>query len=388
MDDNTAQQPQETPPAPVISPPTGPKVDPERDRQLEEVEKFLGEIAGQGYQMAIHRVEPRWCGGYLDTWEVSEPLSMSEIRDEYGGRKFRLRLFNQHGGFLKQFTIRIDEIPRRHGEAIRPPPPPPPTPAAAPYVPPRKEGPDANEIIMRELFNMVRAQNEQIAGLFMRLATPPPAAAAVPTLPAQNPIDFIKQIQGTIGVFREAASEFGSQDNGEGQGPQMMMKFLEMLDKKGGQQPQQQQAPQQQQQQRQQQPRRGPPGPIGPPQYAQQPQPYTAPPTRPEAEPTTRNENNQAQQAAPQAAPHPTPNPDQGGEPYEEPQPPDDLEDVPIEEDLIDLGPEESGLAVAAALQKWHPTQQKTFLDAVLNQDTLDALAAYGGQSPSDGEQR
>ncbi len=355
-----SENPVENPPIETLTPRE--KQEQERAVQLAEVEQFLAEVAGQGYQLAIHRVEPRWCAGYLDTWELGEPLSMSAIRDEYGGKRFRLRVFGEGGGYLKSFTIRIDAAPLRDGVPVVPGPPPAPPAPVAPLPPPPKE-----DHFIGEIFKMMREQNQQITALFGRLATPAPVIASAP--PA-NPLDAIKQIAGAVQVLREAAGEFAVP--AEDTSSMMMMKFMEMLNSKQQADAKRALPPAKTRQRPQPGPRRGPPGPMAPPDKQQ---PQDAAETLPEPIPNL----------APAAHLEPVPNPQ---------EPPilesDPDEEVPLEEDMIAVGPEESGRAVQAALEGWSPSEQKKFLETVLGQevpvDSMEALVAQskdGGQDPN-----
>lgn len=87
--------------------------------QIDEIEDLLEELPAN-YKVTVDRVEPDWCAGYCGKFFVSTAtrVSLEDIKRRFGGRVFRVKIFNESGQLSKQRLISIDEMPRREGKPI------------------------------------------------------------------------------------------------------------------------------------------------------------------------------------------------------------------------------------------------------------------------------
>lgn len=94
------------------------KIDP---TDQNEIEDLLAQLPSD-YRVMIDRIEPEYCHGYLGKFFIGAGtgVSMDEIKRRWGGRVFKLRIFDEKGKLAKTRTISIDEQPRREGKLIRP----------------------------------------------------------------------------------------------------------------------------------------------------------------------------------------------------------------------------------------------------------------------------
>lgn len=86
--------------------------------EKEELEAIMANLGGKGYQLVIHRTAPAWCGGYLDTLPMDEPITLADIRDSYGGKRFQLKVQKPEGGYLLTRSIRIAGEPKVDGKFV------------------------------------------------------------------------------------------------------------------------------------------------------------------------------------------------------------------------------------------------------------------------------
>jgi len=86
----------------------------------QDVLDFCAGEYGNGQQLSITRLAPHWCAGYLDTLPLDAPVSLAEIRDNWGGKRFQLRVLDSHGRYVKAYNVRIDGPPKRNGRLVTP----------------------------------------------------------------------------------------------------------------------------------------------------------------------------------------------------------------------------------------------------------------------------
>lgn len=176
-----------------------------------EVETILANLGGKGYQCHISRTSPGWCAGFLDTWPMDEAISLSDIRDAYGGRRFQLRVQRPDGSFHTQRSIRIAAEPKVDGQLVPPggkyekggqvvvnPPPQPPD-----QVTPILEALQAQQAANQELMiKMIEQKQTQ-----------------------SDPIEQMGSIMKVMMSMREMTDEMGSQD-GLGQLTGLFAEFM------------------------------------------------------------------------------------------------------------------------------------------------------------------
>lgn len=86
--------------------------------ELADLEKFLGEIGGSGWKLALYRRSPAWCRGYVESFDLDSPISMAEIRDAYGGSRYEARILDDRGMHRKTRYLTIADVPRMRGEPL------------------------------------------------------------------------------------------------------------------------------------------------------------------------------------------------------------------------------------------------------------------------------
>jgi len=161
--------------APVAVRVAGPVAGPEDVPQ--DVLDFCAGEYGNGQQLSITRLAPHWCAGYLDTLPLDAPVSLAEIRDNWGGKRFQLRVLDSHGRYVKAYNVRIDGPPKRNGRLVTPemeyefkqg------NPAAIQHFTPTPipDGPNPTKELLEFFKAQTAAQQALINDLFLRAVTP------------------------------------------------------------------------------------------------------------------------------------------------------------------------------------------------------------------------
>lgn len=337
----------------------------ERARDDAEIEHILDGFAGKGYMVSIHRMQPRWCQGFLDTWPLEEAISLQDIRQEFGGRRFSLKVKRSDGSYVKTLPVWIDDEPKRDGRPIR---------LAS------QEFADRNTPILAsggapqttEILRYMQASNDRTLKLLGDMLTAQKNAppGTMPDIPGQlaamsSMLDFFSKMQERIGSG-------GGLGGGEQSG--MAQMFMEMMRDKFASD-------------RAESTRARPPAKALPPRRRPTPQPLApdyAPQHRAAAPPAgmygtgtpppwVKDPDAPAPLANPGAPPAPAPAP--------APQEEDPEEYEPNEEDtaadLVDLGPDRAGLAIASYLNSVDAATAKATIEAVMGQPVdLDKIAA------------
>jgi len=96
----------------------------ETDSQIEDryekARKMLGGLPFGGH-IDVIRTKPNYCKGYLDRIDASEdePVSLEDLRDEYGGKTLLLRAYDKANKYLGATTIHFQEPPKKDGKPLR-----------------------------------------------------------------------------------------------------------------------------------------------------------------------------------------------------------------------------------------------------------------------------
>jgi len=66
-----------------------------------------------GYSVAIHRIRPSWCAGFLERVEISDEdsIDLTYIVDTWGGASFNLRVCDEHGIYRGGAAINCASYP-------------------------------------------------------------------------------------------------------------------------------------------------------------------------------------------------------------------------------------------------------------------------------------
>lgn len=197
------------------------------------IDSFLSGF-GRGFQVSIVRTAPVWCAGYLATLPMDHGITLSEIRESYGGRRFQLRILTDGGKYVTMRTVLISDVPRDEGRPIasldkrtddaKPNPAPPASPAGF--------GELAG--VLRDLLASQQAASERQAAMIERLIAQP--AAQVQAAIA-SPLEQIQQLGDIVAAVRELSPQIAPAAEGGG-GEDVMLKLAGKLiekwtDKKG-----------------------------------------------------------------------------------------------------------------------------------------------------------
>lgn len=195
---------------------------PEKAGDSAAIDSFLAGF-GRGFQVQIVRTAPLWCAGFVATLPLDHGISLAEIRESYGGRRFQLRIIKETGGYVAQRTVLISDVPRDNGRAIteldRSP---------EPKAPPAPSGLGELAGVLRDLLAGQQQQAARQAALFERLILTPPAQQVAQL----GALDQIRELGGVIQAVRDltpAVAE-GAEDGGMGS----MAKLAESLISKMG----------------------------------------------------------------------------------------------------------------------------------------------------------
>jgi hypothetical protein len=76
-----------------------------------------------GWSLQIKRLRPTWCEGWCDTVEFDpeEPIDLEYIRDNWGGSRFKLQVFDELHQYKASWRVSIDAPPRRNGRLLEDP---------------------------------------------------------------------------------------------------------------------------------------------------------------------------------------------------------------------------------------------------------------------------
>lgn len=107
----------------IPSPPKEPIMDAAEER-LSKLEKLLRDVH-PSWQIAIYRVQPGWCKGYLETIEISEdgePIDLDYLVRIWGGEKLRVRVKDQKNNYVGGCDIPLHSYePKKWGKLLKAP---------------------------------------------------------------------------------------------------------------------------------------------------------------------------------------------------------------------------------------------------------------------------
>ena len=85
-------------------------------QSIAELEELFG-LMSTGWRVAVERLDPDWCSGHQGSYDydVDEAPTIDWLKEKFGGRKFRARVYDQNNKYKGQRTIKIDDYPRRNG---------------------------------------------------------------------------------------------------------------------------------------------------------------------------------------------------------------------------------------------------------------------------------
>jgi len=185
--------------------------------------------------VSIVRTAPVWCAGYLTTLPMDHGITLNEIRESYGGRRFQLRILTDQGRYVAMRTVLISDVPRDDGKPI------------ASLERGANDAPRANPApapasgfgelagVLRDLLAAQQSASDRQAEMLERLIMAPASQAQAAIA---SPLAQIQQLGEMIQAVRELAPaiapavEGGAEGGGTGEA--LMMKFAEKLIGKWG----------------------------------------------------------------------------------------------------------------------------------------------------------
>jgi len=204
---------------------------PEHADDAAAIDGFLSGY-GRGFQVAIVRTAPVWCAGYLTTLPMDHGITLSEIRESFGGRRFQLRILTDQGRFVKMRSVLISDVPRDDGRPIAS------LDRGTPETPRANPAPAASGFgelagVLRDLLASQQAASNRQAEMLERLIMQPAAQAQAAIA---SPLEQIQQLGAMIQAVREItpAIAAGAEGAEGGTGEALMMKLGEKLISKWG----------------------------------------------------------------------------------------------------------------------------------------------------------
>jgi hypothetical protein len=194
------------------------------------IDSFLSGY-GRGFQVSIVRTAPVWCAGYLTTLPMDHGITLNEIRESFGGRRFQLRILTDQGRYVAMRTVLIADVPRDNGKPIGN------MDRAEPEAPPRANPSPSGfgELagVFRDLLASQQAASDRQAALLERFIGQPVAQAQAAIL---SPLAQIQQLGEVIAAVRELAPAVVAETpaGGAANGEALMMKLAEKLITKWG----------------------------------------------------------------------------------------------------------------------------------------------------------
>lgn len=198
------------------------------------IDSFLSGY-GRGFQVSIVRTAPVWCAGYLTTLPMDHGITLNEIRESYGGRRFQLRILTDSGKYVAMRTVLISDVPRDDGKPIAT------LDRGTAEIVKANPAPAASGFgelagVLRDLMASQQAASERQHDMLERLISNP--AAQVQAAIA-SPLQQIKELGEVIAAVRDmtpaaAPSAEGGGGLLGGGGDDLMMKLAEKLITKWG----------------------------------------------------------------------------------------------------------------------------------------------------------
>lgn len=314
------QPPQTEPPIPLLP---------------EDIEESLADFAGKGFKVMLHRSAPLHCSGFLETYPLDQPLTLEAIKESWGGRDFILKIKNPQGKIVQIRTVKIADVPRVEGIPLS---------KHIEYADGGrtvKNDPQTKmiEVMQAQLQQSQTAHNDLLNRMMEQTVNHAQQLRDADREDRSNaaeqssPMDTMKE---TFELFQEMKNftdkhaPQGEGGNGE-QGidyMQLAKMFMDQMDERKSQVAE-----------------------------ASKPRALALPGT-------TQQTPAQAPAAIATVEPHATPEPPQTATatpaPADEPE-----EEIPLEEELADLGPEDAAKVVAATLDRFSPEEQQTAMNAL-----------------------
>jgi len=317
--------------------PQSPPIDLFDEQDANDIQAFLADFAGAGSKASLYRKTPLNCSGFLESYPLDSALNIESIKEAWGGRDFLLRILDQHGRVIGTRSFKISDVPRVDGVPL------------SAHIEYKRGGHvvkhDPNTEVIQNMQSQLEAANRRNNELMLQMMkqqtdhTAAMIAAAADKSGSQA--DPMETMRATFSLFNEmkaftdehSPEGGGADDNGINFGEMWQMFKGELEERK---------------------------------KIRDEPRPPlklpggTATKTQPKAE-------HNPPAAASSAEPDPLNLADnQGGEDFED--------EIPLDQELADLGPEEAAAVVAAAMNRFSPAEQKAAIDAMMKAEnqTLD----------------
>lgn len=100
-----------------------PRIDPQSSPDVGDKDVRFAQLMSlchDGWLVSVKRLDPTWCSGWCDDYEMDgeEPLTLRRLEHDWGGNKFKIWVRDDHGRSRGIVTVRINGTPKRHGIPI------------------------------------------------------------------------------------------------------------------------------------------------------------------------------------------------------------------------------------------------------------------------------
>lgn len=187
--------------------------------QADRLQKLLSSVQ-QGWKIHIHREQPSWCRGTLETLEVydtSEPIDTGYLIRTWGGHRLYIKVHGDGGKWIGGGSISLFSYPPRvHGKLIKEEDFFAQSPAAmpqyqAPY--PNQAPAPAPQFDLRQLMELLQKGKKSELDLALKILDRAPAPQAAPQ-PVQQMGSMFEQMMSMVQVFGQMRDMFGGMSDG------------------------------------------------------------------------------------------------------------------------------------------------------------------------------
>lgn len=181
--------------------------------QAEKLTKLLSSVQ-QGWKIAIHREQPSWCRGTLETLEVydtSEPIDTDYLIRTWGGQRLYIKVHGDGGRWIGGGSISLFSYPPKvHGRVIKEEDYFSQSAAALPQQPiPYQTQAPAPPFDLRQLVELLQKGKKSELDLALKILERAPAAQPAPQ-PVQQMGSMVEQMMSMFQMFGQMKDMFGN----------------------------------------------------------------------------------------------------------------------------------------------------------------------------------
>lgn len=79
------------------------------------IDDLFKQFTDGGYTAHLRRITPLYAAGYVGDIVLDGSINLQEIQESHGGKKYHVRITDQHGKYVARRSLEIADIPRRNG---------------------------------------------------------------------------------------------------------------------------------------------------------------------------------------------------------------------------------------------------------------------------------